>query len=67
MDCAFYALGKDNKGLTSDQNTGTRYRAAKAWDKIKKSSDDFFTTNKLTYDVIYIGFFVCFIIYTSFN
>ncbi len=39
MDCAFYALGKDNKGLTSDQNTGTRYRAAKAWDKIKKSSE----------------------------
>ena len=39
MDCAFYALGKDNKGLTSDQNTGTRYRAEKAWVKIQKSSD----------------------------
>lgn len=39
MDCAFYALGKENKGLTSDQNTGTRYRAEKAWAKIEKSSE----------------------------
>jgi len=39
MDCAFYALGKENKGLTSDQNTGTRHRAEKAWNKIEKSSE----------------------------
>ena len=39
MDCAFYALGKENKGLTSDQSIGTRRRAEKAWVKIEKSSD----------------------------
>lgn len=39
MDCAFYALGKDGKGLTSDQDTGTKHRAARAWDKIEKSGE----------------------------
>jgi GNAT superfamily N-acetyltransferase len=39
MDCAFYALGKDGKGLTSDQDTGTKQRAARAWDKIEKSGE----------------------------
>ena len=39
MDCAFYALGKENKGLTSDQYTGTKHRAEKAWVKIQKSSE----------------------------
>ena len=39
MDCAFYVLGKDGKGLTSDQHTGTKHRAARAWDKIEKSSE----------------------------
>lgn len=39
MDCAFYALGKDGKGLTSDHDTGTKHRAARAWDKIEKSGE----------------------------
>ncbi len=39
MDCAFYALGKENKGLTSDQFTGTKHRAERAWVKIEKSSE----------------------------
>lgn len=39
MDCAFYVLGKDDKGLTSDQDTGTKSRAARAWDKIEKSGE----------------------------
>lgn len=39
MDCAFYVLGKEDKGLTSDQQTGTKYKAARAWDKIENSSE----------------------------
>ena len=39
MDCAFYVLGKDNKGLTSDHHTGTKQKAERAWDKIEKSSE----------------------------
>jgi hypothetical protein len=39
MDCAFYVLGKEGKGLTSDQDTGTKDKAARAWDKIENSSE----------------------------
>ena len=39
MDCAFYVLGKNDKGLTSVHDTGTKAKAARAWDKIEKSSD----------------------------
>ena len=39
MDCAFYVLGKDGKGLTSDQDAGTKQRASRAWDKIEKSGE----------------------------
>ena len=39
MDCAFYVLSKDDKGLTSDHREGTKTKAARAWDKIEKSSD----------------------------
>ena len=39
MDCAFYVLGKDDKGLTSDHKMGTKDKAARAWDKIEKSND----------------------------
>ena len=39
MDCAFYVLGKDDKGLTSDHYTGTKQKAERAWDKIEKSSE----------------------------
>jgi hypothetical protein len=39
MDCAFYVLGKEDKGLTSDHRDGTYRKAARAWDKIEKSSD----------------------------
>lgn len=39
MDCSFYYLGKQNQGLTSDQYTGTKPKAAKAWNKIKASDN----------------------------
>ena len=39
MDCAFYVLSKDDKGLTSDHRDGTKDKAARAWDKIEKSSE----------------------------
>ncbi len=39
MDCAFYVLGKDDKGLTSDHESGTKPKASRAWDKIEKSSE----------------------------
>ena len=37
MDCAFYHLGQQDQGLTSDQLSGTKEKAAKAWGKIHKS------------------------------
>lgn len=39
MDCAFYVLGREDKGLTSDHQSGTKYKAGRAWDKIDKSSE----------------------------
>jgi hypothetical protein len=39
MDCAFYVLGREGKGLTSDHRDGTKYKASLAWKKIEKSSD----------------------------
>jgi len=39
MDCAFYVLGKEDRGLTSDHETGTKAKAERAWDKIEKSSE----------------------------
>lgn len=39
MDCAFYVLGREDKGLTSDHVTGTKQKAERAWDKIEKSGE----------------------------
>ena len=39
MDCAFYYLGQRDEGLTSDQVSGTKEKAGKAWKKIQNSSE----------------------------
>jgi len=39
MDCAFYVLGQQGKGLTSDQDHGTTPAATRAWRKIDASGE----------------------------